>query len=91
MNHQPRIPRVCTHAATEAAAAGAADGLEASAVAGAHCEPMEPMPPPTMPPPCTKGPSLPAMSPAAIENTTPISFATSVLTCTTLLCLRLMF
>ena len=38
-----------------------------------------------------KGPSLPAMSPAAIENTTPISFATSVLTCTTLSCLRLMF
>ena len=35
---------------------------------------MDPMPPPTMPPPCTKGPSLPAMIPAAMENTTPISF-----------------
>ena len=43
---------------------------------------MEPMPPPTMPPPCTKGPSFPAISPAAMEKTTPISFAISVLTCT---------
>ncbi len=48
---------------------------------GTHWEPMAPMPPPTMPPPCTKGPSLPAISPAAIENTTPISFATSVRIC----------
>lgn len=48
---------------------------------GAYCEPKEPMPPPTIPPPCTKGPSFPAMSPAAMENTTPISFATSVLAC----------
>lgn len=39
---------------------------------------MDPMPPPTMPPPCTNGPSLPAISPAAMLNTTPMSFATSV-------------
>ena len=41
-------------------------------------EPMPPMPPPTMPPPWTNGPSLPAMTPAPMANTMPVSFATNV-------------
>ncbi len=36
------------------------------------------MPPPTTPPPCTKGPSLPATTPAPMANTMPSSFAASV-------------
>ena len=89
----PRLQHRCSAPTPSGmhAAAEAADELENSAVAGAHCEPMEPMPPPTMPPPCTKGPSLPAIRPAAMENTTPISFATSVLTCAALSRLGLVF
>ena len=41
-------------------------------------QPICPMPLPTTPPPCTKGPSLPAMSPAPIENMMPTSLATRV-------------
>ena len=36
-------------------------------------------PPPTNPPPCTNGPSFPAMKPAAMLNAIPPSFATPVL------------
>ncbi len=60
---------------------GGTVGSSSTRVEGTHWEPRDPMPPPTMPPPCTKGPSLPAINPAAIENTTPINFATSVRTC----------
>ena len=48
----------------------------------AYCEPMAEMPPPMIAPPCTKGPSLPAINPAAMLNTTPASLATNVRTCT---------
>ena len=43
-------------------------------------EPAPPMPPPTMAPPCTKGPSLPAMTPAPMANTIPVNLAIRVLT-----------
>ncbi len=49
---------------------------------GAHWDPMAPRPPPTMPPPCTNGPSFPAIMPAAIVKMTPVSLAIRVLTCT---------
>lgn len=44
-------------------------------------DPMPPRPPPTIPPPCTKGPSFPAMSPDDIEKTIPTNFAINVFTC----------
>jgi len=43
-------------------------------------EPIPPRPPPTMPPPWTKGPSFPAINPLDMENIMPTTLATNVFT-----------